>query len=152
MVFVEVLSWFAFYSSPIPDQTGHSQACGLVRSTHINIPYYIRSIEYHSQSGLWAGGFQERENVLSLVRDGHDACPQGLRVGTCALLARRLDSALARLCECESNFSTISRDRPLTRADRRAAYRPSISPAAPTLQTATRFSHAREPPVFRMGA
>ena len=26
MVFVEVLSWFAFYSFPIPDQTGHSQA------------------------------------------------------------------------------------------------------------------------------
>ena len=114
--FVEVLSWFAFYSSPIPDQNGHSQAPGQVRSAHINIPYYIRSIEYHSQSGLWAGGFQlSRENVLSLVRDGHDACPQGLRVGTCALLARRLDSALARLCECESNFSTISREPPVFR-------------------------------------
>jgi len=26
----------------------------------------MRSIEYHSQSGLRVGGFQERENVLSL--------------------------------------------------------------------------------------
>jgi hypothetical protein len=30
MVIEEVLSWFAFYSSPIPDQTGHSKADGLV--------------------------------------------------------------------------------------------------------------------------
>ena len=48
---------------------------------------------------------------------------------TVTMLARRLELALARLCECESHFSTISRDRPLTRADRGA--RPSISPAAP---------------------
>ena len=45
----------------------------------------MRSIEYHSQSGLRVGGFQERENVLSLVRDGHDACA-------------RLDLVLASLC------------------------------------------------------
>ena len=48
---------------------------------------------------------------------------------TVTMLARRLELALARLCECESHFSTISRHRPLTRADRGA--RPSISPAAP---------------------
>ena len=101
MVFVEVLSWFAFYSSPIPDQTGHSQAPGQVRSAHINIPYYIRSIEYHSQSGLWAGGFQERENVLSLVRDGHDACA--------LVLARYLCVASIQLSRGSVNVKAISR-------------------------------------------
>ena len=73
MVIEEVLSWFAFYSSPVPDQTGHSQAGGLVRGTHKYTILHMRSIEYHSKSGLRAGGFQERENVLSLVRDGHAA-------------------------------------------------------------------------------
>jgi hypothetical protein len=45
-------------------------------------------------SGLRVGGFQERENVLSLVRDGHDACA-------------RLDLVLASLCG-STNTSTIT--------------------------------------------
>jgi hypothetical protein len=39
MVIEEVLSWFAFefafYSSPIPDQTGHSQAPGFAFGSYI---------------------------------------------------------------------------------------------------------------------
>ena len=76
-----------FYSSPIPDQTGHSQADGLVRGTH-KYMYTILHVIYRVSLAVWvAGGRVSRERECAVAGSRRSRC-----------LRDRLDLVLARLC------------------------------------------------------